>query len=197
MVKWLRKASNKWVRPPPSLLSPVTRLTGYIHDTLMHSFHSRQVLSPLINGFDCFGAQTYYQHPVEPGTSYPTGSRRSISLMETNTAVVRVAAVIYARSEYRTQLAMRRWVFDENVWSHGWSVSAYFLEYRVVVARGSTKNILVFAGPQFYFLKSSKIARRSRSKDRNFVVVLTLTRIIKSVVTGQAPVTPKLRNALG
>ena len=29
------------------------------------------------------------------------------------------------------------------------------------------------------------------------VVVLTLTRIIKSVVTGEAPVTLKLRNTLG
>ena len=32
---------------------------------------------------------------------------------------------------------------------------------------------------------------------KNVVVVLTLTRIIKSVVTGQAPVTLELRNTAG
>ena len=35
---------------------------------------------------------------------------------------------------------------------------------------------------------------RPLSRDRIVVVVLTLTRIIKSVVTGQAPVTLELRN---
>ena len=38
---------------------------------------------------------------------------------------------------------------------------------------------------------------RARTTDVHVVVVLTLTRIIKSVVTGQAPVTLELRNTPG
>ena len=41
------------------------------------------------------------------------------------------------------------------------------------------------------------LTRRDLNLCPRVVGVLTLTRIIKSVVTGQAPVTPELRNTLG